>query len=97
LYERHQRVNLTGHVVTYRFPSLLWNRRDSHFYVINARSADECIHNTPCDLQIDDASAAYISPSPRQAIGVIAVLFEILAPGLSPEGLRDSSSPDDHR
>ena len=44
------------------------------------------------DLEVNHRAIAQIRPSARQAIGIVAVALEILAPGLAPERFRDCTA-----
>src|SRR5690349_11487006 len=85
----HKRVDFAGAITTYRCPLRLRNGGDFHRNFIQAGSADESIDHSRGYLQIDDTAAADISASARQAVRVVAVAFQILAPRLSPERLRN--------
>ena len=47
-------------------------------------------------MQIDDAVAADIGAAARQAVGVVVIGFDILAPGLAPEGRGDGEALQDY-
>src|SRR5262245_39529177 len=49
------------------------------------------------NLQIDYRAIAHIGPAARQAVGIVAVPFEVPAPGLAPECPCDGPSLDGDR
>src|SRR5271157_4835933 len=91
LQKLNQRINRPRAVFANGPPARLRDRGNLHHYLINLRTADQRFDLTGRNLEINDRTIAHVSPSARQAVGKVAVAFEVLTPRLAPEGLDDRS------
>ena len=66
-------------------PRRLRQRLDGNRNRVDLRAADNRLDLALLDLQVDDRAIAGVGAAARQAIGKIAVRFEIVAPGLAPD------------
>src|SRR5207245_10516045 len=80
-----------------RFPTARFDRRDADLDLVKLGAGNERQHLGLRDLQIDNRAVADIGPATRQSVGVVAIAFEIVAPGLAPEALGDGAAFDRHR
>ena len=63
---------------------------------VELRAADHRRDLAARDLQVDHRAVADVGAAARQAVRVVAVALEVVAPGLAPEGAGDGAALDDH-
>src|ERR1035437_1269276 len=97
LQKLDERIDGAGAVRADGSPARLFDRRHPYRYLVNFRTADQGFDLAGRDLKIDYGTVADIGPAARQAVGKVAVLFQVLAPGLAPEGLDDGAAFHHHR
>ena len=71
------------------FPEARRQRLDFDFDFVKARSRHAGGHLALADLEINHRTVADISAAARQAVGIVAVSLQVVAPCLAPEGAGD--------
>src|ERR1039458_6994953 len=70
--------------------------RTSDLDLVEFRPGHHRSHLALRDLQVDDGAVADIGPAARQAVLIVAVSFEVIAPRLPPEALGNCAALDTH-
>src|SRR5208337_232301 len=73
------------------------HRRDLDLDPVETRTHDLGGRFARPDIQIDHRAVTQVGPSAWQAIGIVAVALQVLAPRLAPEGFRDRTAARGHR
>jgi hypothetical protein len=85
-------IDLAGGFGEDPFPARLGEWLDLDADLIEVGSLHEGLDFARRDLEINDGAVSHVGAAARQAILVIAIGFEVVAPGLAPERGRDLSS-----
>src|SRR5450759_1414330 len=96
LQELDQRIDGSGAISTDGFPACSRDRRNGDLDLVEFRPGYHCGDLALRDLQVDDGAVADIGPATRQAVLIVAVSFEVVAPRLAPEALGNCAALDTH-
>ena len=89
LHEIEQRVDLLGAIAFDIVPGSRIERRDFDLDLVGLGTADDRANEPGFDHQISDGTVAKVGPATWQAVGEVAVTFQVVAPASAPEGFRD--------
>src|SRR5674476_401651 len=96
LQEFYQRIDSSGAIPADGFPACSRDRRDGDLDLVEFRPGHHRSDLALRDLQVDDGAVADIGPAARQAVLIVAVSFEVIAPRLPPEALGNCAALDTH-
>src|SRR5262249_29287 len=96
LQQFDQGIDASCAVPTDGFPTTRFDGRDADLDLVELRAGEQRVDFALGDLKMDDRAVPNIGAAGRQSIRIVAVAFQIIAPGLAPEALGDDAAVDRH-
>ena len=96
LQEVHQRADFLGAIAFNRAPQVRLQPFDLDDDLVGFRSADDRPDHAGFDHQVRHGAVSKIGLATWQAVGEIAVAFQVVAPAFTPERFRDIARLHDH-
>src|ERR1017187_3544449 len=89
-----QRPNRARAFVAQSLPLRLGCRGNADLDLVKLRAADRRLDLAGSDVKVDHRSVADVSPATRQAVRVVHVGLQVVAPRLAPEGAGNRAALD---
>src|SRR5262249_50272252 len=94
LEQLYHGADLAGTFGFDRVPARAGQLGDLDFDLVGFAAGDDGVDFSGLDPEVDDGAVADVAPAAFEAIGDVAVGFEVIAPAGTPEGLGDLSALD---
>lgn len=85
LQEVQERAHAAGAFRFQRLPSVRFNQIDIDFDSVKVTSTYQRAHDSGSNVQIDDRTVPNVTATAGEPVGIVAVRFEVRAPGFAPE------------